>query len=81
MDTLGLLRVVVVTAASVQDRDGARLLLGRLPGGCKKRRKIWVDGGYSGRLVDWSRTEFGAAWRWCGAPRRPDSLCGCLAAG
>lgn len=53
MDTLGLLRVVVVTAASVQDRDGARLLLGRLPGGCKKRRKIWVDGGYSGRLVDW----------------------------
>src|SRR2546425_13212587 len=34
VDTLGLLLVVVVTAASVQDRDGARLLLKQLPGGC-----------------------------------------------
>jgi putative transposase len=30
VDTLGLLLAVVVTAASVQDRDGARLLLTRL---------------------------------------------------
>ncbi len=30
VDTLGLLLDVVVTAASVQDRDGARVLLGRL---------------------------------------------------
>lgn len=53
VDTLGLLLAVVVTSASVQDRDGARLLLGNLPGGCKKLRKVWVDGGYAGRLVDW----------------------------
>ena len=52
VDTLGLLLAVVVTAASVQDRDGARLLLSRLPGGCKKLRKIWVDGGYAGRLLE-----------------------------
>jgi len=38
--------VVVVTMASVQDRDGAKLLLQNLPGGCKKLRRIWVDGGY-----------------------------------
>lgn len=53
VDTLGLLMVVLVTAAHVQDRDGARLLLSHLPGSCKKLRKIWVDGGYRGALVDW----------------------------
>ena len=54
VDTLGLLMVIVVTVASVQDRDGARLLLARLNGACKKLRLIWVDGGYRGRLLDWA---------------------------
>lgn len=58
VDTLGLLILVVVTAASVQDRDGARLLLRRLPGTGKKLRKIWVDGGYRGKLLDWVRSRF-----------------------
>lgn len=53
VDTLGLLLVVVVTSAAVQDRDGARLLLSRLPGFCKKLRLIWLDGAYRGQLVDW----------------------------
>jgi putative transposase len=51
VDTLGLLLIVRVTVASVQDRNAARLLLRNLPGHYKKLRKIWVDGGYSGRLV------------------------------
>jgi putative transposase len=34
VDTLGLLLVVVVTAASVQDRDGAKWLWQRLGGAC-----------------------------------------------
>jgi putative transposase len=58
VDTLGLLLVVVVTVASVQDRDGSRLSLRQLPGCCKKLRKIWVDGGYSGRLVAWVAERF-----------------------
>jgi putative transposase len=54
VDTLGLLLVVVVTAACVQERDGAKLLLYRLTGACKKLRRIWVDGGYRGpSLFDW----------------------------
>jgi putative transposase len=54
VDSLGLLLVVVVTAACVQDRDGAKLLLQRLTGACKKLRLIWVDGGYRGPLLlDW----------------------------
>lgn len=58
VDTLGLLMAAVVTAASVQDRDGAKLLLGSLSGSCKKIRKIWVDGGYRGQLLDWVALRF-----------------------
>lgn len=56
VDTLGLLLAVVVTAASVSDPAGARLLFQRLPGGCKKLRRLWVDGAYRGRLLDWVKT-------------------------
>ena len=58
VDTLGLLMAVVVTPASVQDHDGARLLLSRLGGACKKLRLIWVDGGYRGQLLDWVEKHF-----------------------
>jgi len=46
VDTLGLLMVVGVTSAAVSDPAGARLLLSRLGGSCKKLRRIWVDGAY-----------------------------------
>ena len=52
-DTLGLLIVVVVMAASVQDRDGAKTtLLGMhltVP-----VRFVFADAGFAGRLVDWA---------------------------
>jgi putative transposase len=54
VDTLGLLVLVVVTAASVQDRDGAKLLMRRLRGAGKKLRRIWVDGAYRGALLNWA---------------------------
>jgi putative transposase len=53
VDTLGLVLVVVVTAASLSDPAGARLLFRRLGGAGKKLRKLWVDGTYRGKLVDW----------------------------
>ena len=40
VDTLGLLLCVVVTVACVSESAGARLVLSRMPGGCKKRRKV-----------------------------------------
>src|SRR5947199_7903829 len=59
VDTLGLLLSVAVTAASVQERDGARRLLACTGGGCKKLRRIWVDGGYRGpSLAAWVTTRF-----------------------
>lgn len=58
VDTMGLLMAVVITAASVQDRDGAKLLLQSLSGSCKKIRRIWVDGGYRGKLLAWVALRF-----------------------
>ena len=52
VDTLGLVLAVIVTAASVSDPAGARLLFARLSGACKKLRLIWVDGTYRGQLVE-----------------------------
>jgi len=58
VDTLGLLLVVVVTIASVQDRDGAKLLLWKLAGSGKKLRKVWVDGASRGELLGWVKSRF-----------------------
>ena len=57
VDTLGLLIAVAVTTASIQDRDGAKLLLKAIKGSGKKIRKIWVDGGYRGELVKWVKSK------------------------
>jgi putative transposase len=53
VDTLGLLIAVVVTAARVQDRDGAKLLLGLLRRWFTRLRCIWADGAYAGVLETW----------------------------
>ena len=55
VDTLGLLLVVAVTAASTQDRDGARLLLKVLAHHLTRLRLIWADSSYAGELVEWVR--------------------------
>ncbi|MCX5233302.1 IS5 family transposase [Streptomyces sp. NBC_00233] len=55
VDTLGLLLVVWVTAASVQDRDGARPLLTRLRQIHCRITLVWADGGYAGKLVTWAK--------------------------
>jgi putative transposase len=54
VDTLGLLLVVMVTAASVQDRDAARPLLWRLRASYRGIRLCWADAGYAGKLVAWA---------------------------
>ena len=53
MDTLGLILVVVVHCAGVQDRDGAKLVFMKLRGAFPRLRLIWADGGYTGQLVEW----------------------------
>jgi transposase len=51
VDTCGLLLVVLVTSAAVQDRDGARMLLWTLATCFRRIRMVWVDGAYSGGPV------------------------------
>jgi transposase len=55
-DTTGLLLVVLVTAASVQDRDAGRLLLWALHACFPRISKVWADGGYAGQLVEFAAT-------------------------
>ena len=55
VDTQGFVLKVVVSAADVQDRDGARLLAHsvRLYGPHLPRLSlVWADAGYAGQLVD-----------------------------
>jgi putative transposase len=55
VDTGGLLLAVVITAANVQDRDGARPLLWNLHRARTKIVLIWADAGYSTRkLAAWA---------------------------
>ena len=55
VDTLGLVLLVVITAANVQDREGARTLLGGLTTQFRRLRVIWADGAYAGALEPWVR--------------------------
>jgi transposase len=55
-DTLGLLVVVLVTAASVQDRDGGRLVLARARMTMPSIVAVWADGGYAGKLLTFAYT-------------------------
>lgn len=59
VDTLGMVLAVVVHAADIQDRDGAKLVLAKLTGHSPRLTKIWADGGYAGALVDWTRATGG----------------------
>jgi len=53
VDTLGLMWLLVVHPANIQDRDGARLLLAGLSTLWFRLRVIWADGAYAGSLVEW----------------------------
>jgi putative transposase len=48
-----LLLAVVVHAANIQDRDGARLVLAKLKDAFPRLVLIWADGGYAGQLIEW----------------------------
>ena len=54
VDTMGLVLAVVITAASVQDRDGARPLLWNLHRACRRIKLVWADAGYAGKLATWA---------------------------
>jgi putative transposase len=59
VDTLGLLLLVLVHAADIQDRDGAKLVLAKMRGRFPRLQLIWADGGYAGKLVEWVKSACG----------------------
>ena len=60
MDTDGLILKVRVHAASLQDRDGATLLLDQLDEPLDDLQLLWADGGYAGaKLAGWMAERFG----------------------
>jgi transposase len=71
VDVMGLLLTVLVTAASVQDRDAARPLLWNLRKAFPALKLAWADGGYAGQLVTWATTALKLTVQ---IVRRPDDL-------
>lgn len=58
-DTQGLIMNAVVHSASIQDREGAKLLLNRSKNLLDTIKKIFVDGGYTGKLIAWVKEKYG----------------------
>jgi len=55
VDTQGWILEAVVHSAAIQDRDGAKLAIGRLEREKYPRLELlWADGGYRGQLVEWA---------------------------
>ena len=59
VDTLGLICGLMVHAANVQDRDGAKLVLKKVAGKLPRLKRIWADGGYAGQLIEWVKQTSG----------------------
>lgn len=57
VDTLGLVLLVLVLRANIQDRDGARQLLPRAQQEFPRLKKVWADGAYAGELVKEARKD------------------------
>jgi putative transposase len=55
VDTLGLVVAAVVHAADIQDRDGAKRVLGKLVGRFPRLKKILADGIYNGGIAEWAK--------------------------
>ena len=53
VDTLGLIIGAVVHAASVQDRDGGKMVIQKVRFNCPRVEKIWADAGYAGKFESW----------------------------
>jgi putative transposase len=58
VDTLGMILAVVVHAADIQDRDGARLVLAKIKGCFPRLTKILADAIDNGGIAEWAE-QFG----------------------
>jgi putative transposase len=69
---MGVLLAVIVHAANIQDRDGARYLLTYIADWLPRVHTVVADGGYAGKLVGWVRRTFG--WTLTVVTRSPEMV-------
>ncbi len=71
VDVLGLLLVVVVHSAGIQDRAGAKLVMRKLLVYFTGIKIAWADGGYSGKSFKaWIKAVFNIIWQVVKRPRK-----------
>ena len=58
VDTNGLVLGVFVSAADLDEREGAKSLLTAVVSRFPLLSKIWADSGYQGPFLDWVKTHF-----------------------
>ena len=58
VDTNGLILAVFVSAADMDERDGAKALLCDVAKRFPRLSKIWADSGYDGPFGDWVKKQF-----------------------
>lgn len=74
VDTQGWLLGLVVTAAFVSDRAGAKLLVIRLLDAIGTLKIMWADSGYDGKpMATWIKAVAAITWKWSSAPTRTTS--------
>ncbi len=61
VDTTGLLLMVVVYPANLQDREGARLVLAGLNEPFPRIQRLWADQEYAGQVTTWIQQTLGWA--------------------
>lgn len=59
VDSTGLVSAVVVHEGNIADRDGARLLLGKVAEKLPRMQKVWADRGYNGKIGEWMKERLG----------------------
>jgi putative transposase len=70
VDTEGLVIGVAVHQASIADRDGAKLLLGKVGDRLTRMEKVWADRGYNGKIGEWMKERLGWTLEIVEPPRR-----------
>jgi len=71
VDILGLLLVVVVHSAGIQERAGAKLVMTNLMAWFSGIKIVWADGGYSGEpFKSWVKKMFNVIWQVIKRPRK-----------
>ena len=58
VDTNGLVLAVFVTAADLDEREGAKSLLNNVAQRFPRLSKIWADSGYIGSFIAWVKEHF-----------------------